>query len=129
MSLVLFADADGPGRAGLTATLDRRRPRVVEVSTGRDAIDAARDRRPHLIVVAANLDDGRGPDWCRAIRDEPTTRGIPVLILVDEGRADQVPLGLLAGADDCLERSAPPRWRSPGSPGSPARANSSTRCG
>jgi len=108
VSLVLFADTDGPGRAGLAATLDRAGLHVVEASTGRDAIDAARERRPHLIVVAAGLDDGRGADWCRAIRDEPTTRGIPVLFLVDEGRADQVRCGLLAGANDCLERSAVP---------------------
>jgi DNA-binding NarL/FixJ family response regulator len=81
-------------RAGFAST--------VEVSTGRDALDAARADPPALVLLDVLLPDLCGFEVCRTLRDE-FGEGLPILFV--SGRrvdpADRA-AGLLIGGDDYL---------------------------
>jgi CheY-like chemotaxis protein len=55
--------------------------RVVFAYNGRDGVARARDHRPHAIVLDVRLHDMTGWDVCSALRTDPRTERIPVLIL------------------------------------------------
>jgi DNA-binding response OmpR family regulator len=71
---------------------------VLLAETGRQALDLARDRDPHLILLDVRLPDLSGFDVCRQLRAEGMRQPILVLTARDE-EADKV-LGLELGADD-----------------------------
>jgi two-component system KDP operon response regulator KdpE len=79
--------------------------KVIEASTGRDAIDHTAAQRPDLIVLDLGLPDIGGIDVCREIRTWSTT---PILVL-SARHSDAEKVGLLdAGADDYLTKPFSP---------------------
>src|SRR5262249_48295625 len=82
--------------------------RVVEASRGRDAVSRAQEVRPNAIVLDVNLPDLQGHDVCRALKAEPDTGGIPVLMLTVRDNDADVLAGLEAGADDYVAKDAAP---------------------
>jgi two-component system KDP operon response regulator KdpE len=75
--------------------------RVIEASSGRDALDQAASERPDLIVLDLGLPDTPGIDVCRDLR---SWSEVPILVLsarhTDEDKASL----LDAGADDYLTK-------------------------
>ena len=53
---------------------------------GRGAIPMAIADKPDLILLDVNLPDRTGIEICRALKAEPKTRHIPVLMLTGEAR-------------------------------------------
>ncbi len=79
--------------------------RVLEASTGREAIDLAAAERPSLIVLDLGLPDMPGIDVCREIR---TWSSAPIIILsAQHSDAEKVAL-LDAGADDYITKPFSP---------------------
>jgi two-component system, OmpR family, phosphate regulon response regulator PhoB len=64
------------------------------------ALAKARERRPEVVVLDLMLPDGSGFDVCRALRADPETADLGVLMLTARGDADDRIGGLEAGADD-----------------------------
>ena len=54
---------------------------VFSAGTGSDAVARARDVRPDLIVLDVRLPDMTGWDVCAALKTDPRTERIPILIL------------------------------------------------
>jgi DNA-binding response OmpR family regulator len=55
-----------------------------EVLTGtncEDALVVARARRPAIVVLDVRLRNASGWDTCRALRDDPATSGVPIVVL------------------------------------------------
>jgi DNA-binding response OmpR family regulator len=71
---------------------------VLRAETGRQALDLARIRDPHLILLDIRLPDVSGFDVCRQLRAEGKRQPILMLTARDE-ELDKV-LGLELGADD-----------------------------
>ncbi|NIV29024.1 MAG: response regulator, partial [Anaerolineae bacterium] len=71
---------------------------VLLAETGRDALDLARNKDPHLILLDIRLPDISGFDVCRQLRAEGQRMPILMLTARDE-EVDKV-LGLELGADD-----------------------------
>ena len=71
---------------------------VLWAETGQQALDLARSRDPHLIVLDIRLPDISGFDVCRQLRAERMRQPILMLTARDE-ELDKV-LGLELGADD-----------------------------
>jgi len=71
---------------------------VLWAETGRQALELARKRDPHLILLDIRLPDISGFDVCRQLRAEGKRQPILVLTALDE-ELDKV-LGLELGADD-----------------------------
>lgn len=76
---------------------------VQACETGREAIEAAPRFKPDLALLDVELPDISGLEVCRAIKANPVTKHIPVVILTGKVReaVDQI-RGLNVGAEDYL---------------------------
>lgn len=81
---------------------------AVVVSDGRAAIDAARRRRPDLVVLDLMLPGIDGYGVCRVLRDDQD-EPIPILMLTARSTEDDLLLGLDTGADDYMTKPYSPR--------------------
>jgi two-component system phosphate regulon response regulator PhoB len=83
--------------------------RVTEAEDGPTALAAAREERPALIVLDLMLPGMSGLEVCRALKREPATASLPIIILT--ARAEEVDriVGFELGADDYLTKPFSPR--------------------
>ncbi|MEO8542011.1 MAG: PAS domain-containing protein [Burkholderiaceae bacterium] len=75
---------------------------VLCVSDGLQALQAARERRPDLILSDVMMPHLDGIALIRALRDEPSLRAVPVILLSARAGEDERHKGLDQGADDYL---------------------------
>jgi two-component system phosphate regulon response regulator PhoB len=73
--------------------------RVLAAFTGDNGIARARDAAPDVIVLDLRLPDMSGWDVCRALKSDPVTEQIPVVILT---AAASPTLGQQAAAAGCV---------------------------
>lgn len=59
---------------------------------------------PELLILDRSLPDGDGLDICKALRAEPKSSTLPVLILTARKSVEEKVLGLKGGADDYLAK-------------------------
>ena len=78
-SLILNVDDTPSSRYTKTRILRQAGYRVVEASTGEEALRAVREESPHLVLCDVNLPDMSGIDVCRAIKADPLSRSTPVV--------------------------------------------------
>jgi two-component system, OmpR family, phosphate regulon response regulator PhoB len=83
--------------------------RVSTASTGPDAIAAARQERPALIVLDLMLPGASGYDVLEQLRAQPATREIAVLMLTARREEQDRIRGLSLGADDYLTKPFSPQ--------------------
>jgi two-component system alkaline phosphatase synthesis response regulator PhoP len=77
--------------------------------SGRDALIDARKSPPDLVVLDVMLPGMDGLQVCQALRGEPATAGVPILMLTAKGEeADRV-RGLELGADDYVTKPFSPK--------------------
>jgi two-component system alkaline phosphatase synthesis response regulator PhoP len=89
--------------------LDRAGFRVLTAGDGETALRLARTERPSLVLLDLMLPGLDGLDVTRALRQDPSTNGLPLIMLtarVDE--TDRV-AGLELGADDYITKPFSPR--------------------
>lgn len=77
---------------------------VTTAETGPDALTQAAASRPDLILLDWNLPGKDGLEVCRLLKEDPATRGIPVIMLTVRGRETDVVLGLEMGAVDYVSK-------------------------
>jgi two-component system phosphate regulon response regulator PhoB len=73
---------------------------ATSAGTGGDGLAAVKAHTPDVVVLDLMLPDQSGYDVCRAIRADPATADIGVLMLTAKGEAEDRILGLEVGADD-----------------------------
>ncbi|HEX4212968.1 MAG TPA: response regulator transcription factor [Candidatus Dormibacteraeota bacterium] len=101
---VLVIDADPERRAVIRRVAGRRGLVTREVTTHADAVGGLQSRTPDLIILDADLADGRG--LCGYLRAEELRA--PILLLVADAFDLRVGLRLDAGADDVLVKPIDP---------------------
>lgn len=74
------------------------------VSDGASAVRRAVEQSVDLAVVERELPVASGMEVLRALRSQPETRGLPVVMLSEEADRDQRVEALRAGADDFLAK-------------------------
>lgn len=79
--LVLLVDDSQDVHRLLRARLRSKDLELLDVYTGEEAIAAARDRQPALILLDLNMPGMDGFEVLRALKDDPTTLEIPVIVL------------------------------------------------
>jgi len=77
---------------------------VVRAFTGTAALEACADRPPKLAILDINLPDMDGYDVCRALRQNPRTRHIPIIFLTERDERSAKIVGLELGADDYITK-------------------------
>lgn len=61
--------------------LSRSAVLILTAGNGQDALAAARQNRPDLIVIGLAMAGMNGVDCCRAIRSDPDLSGIPIIVV------------------------------------------------
>ena len=77
---------------------------ATEVPDGTQALAAARTDLPDLAVLDVSVPGATGLEVCAALRADPATAGVPVLLLSAGASPDDVARGLAAGADAYLAK-------------------------
>lgn len=77
---------------------------VRSVGTAEAALKAVAEELPALVITDLVLPDTNGVDLLKALRSDPGTADIPVILLSAHGRPETVVEGLEAGADDFLSK-------------------------
>jgi two-component system alkaline phosphatase synthesis response regulator PhoP len=83
--------------------------KVLEAEDGEQALKILKRDKPNLVILDLMLPGLSGLEVCRALREQPETARLPILILTAKaGEADKV-IGLEMGADDYLAKPFSPR--------------------
>jgi two-component system, OmpR family, alkaline phosphatase synthesis response regulator PhoP len=82
---------------------------VAGVATGEEAVKAARNRPPDLLLLDLMLPGLDGLSVIRALKAEPATARIPVVVLSARGEESDIVVGLELGAEDYITKPFSPK--------------------
>jgi DNA-binding response OmpR family regulator len=108
MAKILIAEDDGAIRSLIRMTLDSGHTEILEVDDGTKALSLARSELPELIFLDWSMPGSSGIDVCRALRDDPDTAQIKVVMLTARTASGDRQTGLDAGADDYITKPFSP---------------------
>lgn len=100
----LLCIEDQPANRALLRQWARHREGVVllEAEDGSEGLRAAREEHPDAILLDLHLPGASGWEVLRTLRDDPRTRGIPVLAVTADVREDRAEMARQAGFDGFL---------------------------
>lgn len=106
---ILNVNDNEPARYATTRILHRAGFKVLEASTGGEALQVAREDLPPLVILDINLPDISGVEVCRRLKSDPVTASTMVLQMSATNIAvvDRVN-SLAAGADSFLVEPVEP---------------------
>ncbi len=87
----------------LDAILAPRGYELVTAATGTAALELIGPARPDLVLLDIVMPGLNGYDVCRRLRDDPTTRFLPIVMITASGDQERVQ-ALEAGADDFIAK-------------------------
>lgn len=106
---VLIAEDEEALRALLVATLqDADRYDLLTASDGEESLRLARDERPDLIFLDILMPKLDGVQVCRALKGEPDTSGIKIVMLTALAQETNREAAMRAGADDYITKPFSP---------------------
>jgi DNA-binding response OmpR family regulator len=106
--LVLVADDEEDIRALVAFRLQRAGYDVITAADGAEALTLATTRLPDLIVLDMMMPKATGLEVTRSLRDQDSTRDIPVILLTARAQEADVASGFEAGADDYVKKPFSP---------------------
>jgi two-component system phosphate regulon response regulator PhoB len=77
---------------------------VIAAARGQDGLRLAREQHPDLVLLDLMLPDIPGTDVCRAIKDDLSMRGTPVIMVTAKGEEIDRVVGFELGADDYVTK-------------------------
>lgn len=104
--LILVADDDDDIRRLVSSIVEHQGYKALEAENGAIALSRARLHQPVLAIID-NLMPGTLVDGCdlaRALREDPDTRDMGILMLSARTHTDDVVQGLEQGADDYIKK-------------------------
>lgn len=109
VSYLLFADDSEDMRLMVRDLLQSSGHEVALAPDGLSALAAAQAREPDLLILDLNMPGLTGIEVCSAVKSNPFTAHIPVLMLTAQVRVESKIAGFDAGADDYLPKPFDPR--------------------
>ena len=109
MTNILVADDDPDIREMLAFRLERSGFRVSACADGPAALAAVADEVPDLVILDLNMPGMSGLDVCRALRRDPSSSAVPVVMLTARTQESDVEASFAAGADDYIPKPFSPR--------------------
>ena len=116
MKTVLVVDDDTDIRELITWKLTQAGFGILSEPDGEAGLAAASGAsatmfgvRPDLVILDWAMPRMSGIDVCRALRADPATAGIPVILLTAKAQEAEVERGFEAGADDYIVKPFSPR--------------------
>jgi PleD family two-component response regulator len=104
MSYLVYVDDNADMRCMVRDLLEPRGHEVALAVDGHEALAIIRERAPDLLILDLAMPGISGYEVCRAVKDDPVTSYIPVLMLTGLSRIDEKVAGFEAGADDYLAK-------------------------
>ncbi len=100
---VLVAEDEDDLRGFIVGVL--RETYLVDVAkNGSEALELIKKHRPDLVLTDVMMPGTSGLDLCKAIKDDPSLRHIPVILLTARGESETALEGYGAGADDFVAK-------------------------
>ena len=84
--------------------LASERFQIVTASNGEEAHERARTELPDLILMDIVMPKMTGIQACRAIKDDPTTKHIPIILVTTRGEAESMEAGYDSGCNDYVTK-------------------------
>ena len=107
--LVLVADDEEDIRALVGFRLKRAGYEVITAADGEEALLLATTRLPDLAVLDMMMPKATGLEVTRSMREQATTKDIPVILLTARAQEADVSRGFEAGADDYVKKPFSPQ--------------------
>jgi two-component system alkaline phosphatase synthesis response regulator PhoP len=82
---------------------------VVTALDGEQALERVASEKPDLIVLDIMMPKLDGYEVCRAVKANPATKNVPVILLSAKGRNVDQKMGFDVGADDYITKPFSPR--------------------
>lgn len=77
---------------------------ILVAHNGAEALDLAKSHHPDLIYLDLNMPIMDGPACCQALKADPSTKGIPVIMVTTAGREEDELLCRSSGCDDYISK-------------------------
>jgi two-component system, OmpR family, phosphate regulon response regulator PhoB len=106
--LILVVEDESALVTLLRYNLEREGFRVAEARDGEEALLAAREQKPDLVLLDWMLPLLSGLEVCRQMRRMPETRSVPIIMLTARGEEGDKLRGLDSGADDYVTKPFSP---------------------
>jgi CheY-like chemotaxis protein len=100
MATIMVVEDNEPSRDALARRLERRGHRTLLAGDGREAVSLARSDRPDLILMDLGLPGIDGWEATRQLKDDESTRHIPIIVLSAHAMTSDRERALAAGGDD-----------------------------
>jgi two-component system, OmpR family, phosphate regulon response regulator PhoB len=104
MARILVIEDESDIRQVLDYNLRLAGHEVVAAARGQEGLRLAREHRPDLVLLDLMLPDLAGTEVCRALKDDPSTRRTPVMILTARVEEIDRVVGFELGADDYVTK-------------------------
>ena len=109
MHRILVADDETQIRFLVRDTLDDSDVEFIQAEDGVAALAAARASSPSVIVMDWMMPGMTGIEVLRALKQDPSTREIPVILLTGRNQQDDRKVSIEAGASAFLSKPFDPR--------------------
>jgi DNA-binding response OmpR family regulator len=106
---ILVADDDAMLQRLISNTLKLEHYEIIVADNGQQALEMARTEKPDLVILDVMMPGLNGFDVCIALRKDPATTTLPVIMLSGLGQVQEKITGLKAGADEYLTKPIDPR--------------------
>jgi DNA-binding response OmpR family regulator len=107
--LVMVIEDEKEIRELVRYNLERAGYRVASAANGEEGLESIFSSRPNVVIVDLMLPGRSGLEVVREIREEPSTRDLPVIVLTARAAEMDRLLGFEHGADDYVTKPFSPR--------------------
>jgi len=83
---------------------------VISAENGTDGLRLAREQHPDLLFLDVMMGETDGLEVCKALKADPATHHIYVILLTAMGQSSDADKGYCAGADEYLTKPYAPRF-------------------
>ena len=77
---------------------------IVTAKNGREAVAAAAAEQPDLILLDVVMPEMNGFEACRRIRQQESTRDVPIIMVTTKGEEQNVETGFESGCNDYITK-------------------------
>lgn len=89
-------------------TLDDERFKVIGVQSAKEALQAVNETPPDIIILDLMMPGINGYELCQAFRENPQTKGVPIVVLSAKSQMNDKLHAIDVGADDYITKPFDP---------------------
>ena len=105
---VLIVDDEAELRKSVASILGTTMPeylfRISEAGTGQEAIDRVRAKDFDLVLMDVVMPRMNGFEACKRMRQQPSTREIPIVLVTTRGEESYMEAGFQSGCNDYITK-------------------------